>query len=165
MQNKRIEVGELERFNGKSKNNYSISDDDLDYLIKAIEHSERPIVLIGSGIRSANAVEDLKVFSENYSIPLTYSGSAPDIIGLEDPLSIGSVGMMGCSRAGNLAVQNSDLLLVFGSRLNTMTTGEDFQKFAREAKIIIVDIDSVEHSKESIEIDKLIIADLKDVLF
>ncbi len=168
VQNKRIELNDLERFTEKSekiKKNNILSTNDLNYLVNALNNSERPTLLIGSGVRSANAIEDLKIFLDKHPIPVTYSGSAPDTYGLENSLSIGSVGMMGCSRAGNLTVQNSDLLLVFGSRLNTMTTGEDFQKFAREAKIIIVDIDPVEHSKNSIKIDRLIHADIKDVLF
>ena len=69
------------------------------------------------------------------NIPLTYTISAPDVIGSSEKLSIGSVGAMGCSRAGNFTVANCDLLLVLGSRLNSLTTGVDFCKFARHAKI------------------------------
>ena len=72
--------------------------------------------------------------------------------------------MMGCSRAGNLTVQNSDLLLVLGCRLNTMTTGEELQKFCREAKVVIVDIGSGGTPKESVKIDRLIVADIKKTL-
>ena len=71
---------------------------------------------------------------------------------------------MGCTRAGNFTVQNSDLLLVLGSRLSSMTTGPDIKKFARESKVIIVDIDSLEHSKSCLNIDRLVIADVKKVI-
>ena len=70
---------------------------------------------------------------------------------------------MGCSRAANFTVQNSDLIIVLGSRLSSMTTGESC-KFAREAKVVVVDIDRVEHSKNNVHIDRLIIADVKKFL-
>ena len=56
---------------------------------------------------------------------------------------------MGCSRSGNFAVQNTDLLIVLGCRLTSMTTGDSLKDFARSAKIIVIDIDPVEHSKNS----------------
>ena len=65
---------------------------------------------------------------------------------------------MGCSRAGNLAIQNSDLLIVIGSRLSSLTTGEEYCKFAREANTV-VDIDENEHNKTGISIDKFIKSD------
>lgn len=72
---------------------------------------------------------------------------------------------MGCTRAGNFTVQNSDLLLVLGCRLSPMTTGgSDYGKFARSAKVVVVDIDRIEHSKNMVKIDKLIIADVKEFL-
>lgn len=161
IQNMRIKSDELEHYVIENKSNFEPLLEDIDYLTKALRNSERPAILIGSGIRSADAVRDFENFIEKYPIPVTYAGSAPDIYGIENPLSIGSVGIMGCTRAGNFTVQNSDLLLVLGCRLSSMTTGPDLSKFAREAKVIVVDIDRVEHSKNIDKIDRLIIADLK----
>ena len=70
------------------------------------------------------------------------------------------MGRWDVSRAGNFAVQNSDLLIVLGNRLTSMTTWESC-KFARGAKVIIVDIDEIEHSKANVEYEKLILSDLK----
>ncbi len=131
------------------------------YLINEIQKSCRPIILIGKGVKHANAVKDLKEFIHKNKIPLVYSASAPDIFGSCNDLSIGSVGSMGCSRAGNFAIQNSDLVLVIGSRLSSLTTGEEYCKFARSAKKIVVDIDLDEHQKKGIEIDKFIKMDAK----
>ncbi|SVD13086.1 uncharacterized protein METZ01_LOCUS365940, partial [marine metagenome] len=114
IQNERIEPNELEKFVTGNGSNFEPLKEDIEYVTKALHNAERPAILIGSGIRSADAVQDLKAFVEKYSIPVTYAGSAPDAYGLENPLSIGSVGIMGCSRAGNFTVQNSDLLLVLG---------------------------------------------------
>jgi len=164
VQNKRIDPEKLERFIPGKTTKSSPSSSDINYIINALENAKRPALLIGSGVRSAEAIENLALFFEKYPIPVTYSASAPDSYGLDNQLSIGSVGMMGCSRAGNWTVQNSDLLLVLGCRLNTMTTGEEIEKFARDAKVIVVDIDPIEHSKKSINIDRLVIADLKETI-
>ena len=165
IQNMRIEPEELEHFVTEDESKYDPLPEDIKYVSEVLRNSERPVILIGSGIRSADAVRDLEVFLEKYPIPLVYAGSAPDTYGTDNPLSIGSVGSMGCTRAGNFTVQNSDLLLVLGCRLSPMTTGgSDYHKFARSAKVVVVDIDRVEHSKDIVKIDRLIIADVKKFL-
>ncbi|MEK9727148.1 MAG: thiamine pyrophosphate-binding protein, partial [Candidatus Margulisiibacteriota bacterium] len=164
IQNKRIAPQKLHRFIPKKENLFEPIDTDIEYLINAINDSSRPSILIGSGIRSSNAIDVFHELIEKTNIPVTYSNAAPDIFGAEHPFSIGSVGAMGCSRAGNFTVQNSDLLIVLGSRLSSMTTGEDHKTFARAAKVIVVDIDSVEHTKQSIKIDRLIISDAKQLI-
>lgn len=133
---------------------------EIDQVIQSLEAARRPVVLIGRGVRSAGAEDKLREFIEGWQLPLTYAASAPDSYGSAAPLSIGSVGAMGCSRAGNFAIQNADFVLVLGSRLTPLTTGPDFCKFARDAKVKVVDIDPVEHSKESIAIDQFIESDL-----
>src|SRR5439155_23498274 len=71
---------------------------------------------------------------------------------------------IGGTRCGNFTVQNADLLLVLGCRLSPFVTGSEFEKFARAAKIIVVDIDPAEHSKNTIRIDKLVMADVRKFL-
>jgi len=138
-----------------------VSPDALGLVVSALTSAKRPAILIGSGVRSAGAEQDLRLFAKEWSIPVTFTASAPDVYGADYPLSIGSVGSMGCSRAGNFTVQNADLVLVLGSRLNSLTTGLDFSSFARSAQVIVVDIDPIEHSKDSVNVDRLIISDLK----
>lgn len=133
-------------------------------VVSALSKAKRPAILIGNGVRSAGAEKTFRLFAQQWNIPVTYAASATDIYGSAHPLSIGSVGSMGCSRAGNFTVQNADLLLVLGSRLNSLTTGIDFCSFARAAEVIVVDIDPVEHSKESVPVDQLVISDLKHFL-
>ena len=159
IQSARIEPQELKRniFNSTIK---SITLNDLDFLRSSLKSSVRPIIVIGAGVRASETELRLKEFSETNQIPVVYTGSSPDIYSLSNDLCIGSFGSMGCSRAGSFAVQNSDLVLVLGNRLNSLTTGIDFCKFGREATTIVVDIDAVEHSKESVKIDRLILADL-----
>ena len=133
---------------------------DVERIAVDLRQAQRPVVLIGKGVRSAGAEALLHEFVEAWNIPLTYAASAPDSYGAAHSLSIGSVGAMGCSRAGNFAVQNADYVLVLGSRLTALTTGTDYCKFARSAQVAVVDIDPVEHSKAGIRIDRLVPADL-----
>ena len=163
IQNMRIEPDKLDSFIPRLGSDYNTSIDDTKYVSQLLKIAKRPVVLIGSGIRSASAIKELEDFQEKYEIPLVYSASAPDVYGLNNTLSIGSVGIMGCSRAGSFTVQNSDLILVLGCRLSSMTTG-DFCKFGRDAKTVVVDIDQIEHSKNLNNIDRLIVSDVKNFL-
>jgi acetolactate synthase I/II/III large subunit len=164
IQNMRIEPDELERFEPRVDVEFGPFTEDIEYVIKALQSAERPVLLIGSGIRSAGAIPELEKLVNQYSIPVTYATSAADVYGASNQLSVGTVGSMGGTRAGNFAVQNSDLLLVLGNRLSPLTTGPDYDNFARASNVIVVDIDSVEHTKNTVRIDRLIIADVKRFL-
>ena len=76
-------------------------------------------------------------------------------------MCIGSLGSQGCSREGAFTVQNSDLVIVLGSRLNSLAIGLDVEKFARHAKKIIIDINKEEHSKNKFKNSRLVLSDLK----
>lgn len=164
VQNMRIDVEELENFTIPDEIDLKPSIKDIEYLTEALNKANRPVVLIGSGIKSAKAISELEEFINKTKIPVTYTGSAPDVLDYNNTSVIGSVGIMGCTRAGNFAVQNSDLLLVLGNRMTTMITGEDKDKFAREANVIVVDIDEVEHTKGNLNIDYFILSDVKFLL-
>ncbi|KPH09731.1 thiamine pyrophosphate-binding protein [Rhizobium acidisoli] len=138
--------------------------ENINSVVQALSAAKRPVIMIGSGLRSSGAEAAFRQFVKRWNIPVTFAASAPDVYGSGNTLSIGSVGSMGCSRAGSFAVQNADLLLVLGCRLTSLTTGPDFCKFARAAKTIIVDIDELEHSKDTVKIDKFIHAELADFL-
>ena len=87
-----------------------------------------------------------------------------DTYGAAHELSIGTVGAIGCNRAANFTIQNADLVLSIGCRLSPMLTGSEYHKFARAAKLIVVDIDDEEHRKGTVRIDKYIHADAKEFL-
>jgi acetolactate synthase-1/2/3 large subunit len=114
---------------------------------------------VGSGIKLANAVNEFRYLVKKLQIPVIFTSSAPDIYGSKNRISIGSAGSQGCTRAGNFVLQNSDLLIVLGCRLNSAVIGSDIKKFARRAKIILVN----NNKNESIKIKKTIeiISDLK----
>ena len=161
IQNMRVDPEKLPRYSPPKKPEGFLTEEDIQFVRQSLDSAERPVVLIGSGIRSSNSTGELETFLANSQIPVVYSASAPDVYGLDHSLSIGSVGIMGSTRAGNFALQNSDLLLVLGCRLSSMIAGSDPDKFAREASVIVVDIDKVEHSKGTVNIDRLINSDLK----
>jgi len=163
LQNMRIEPDELEHFEIESLN-LSSKDEEIKNIIDSINEAKRPIVLIGNGIRSGDAIEEFYKFIDKTKIPVTYAHSAPDIYGLDNSLSIGAVGSLCGTRAGNFAVQNSDLLIVMGCRMSSMTTGDNPDKFARVAKTIVIDIDKNEHTKNTFHIDEIVLSDVKDVL-
>ena len=133
---------------------------DVSAVLQKLAEAKRPAILIGSEVKTPIASAELRKFVENWNIPVTFDASAPDVFGASHNMSIGSVGSMGCSRAGNFTIQNCDCLLVLGSRLTSIITGPDFCKFAREAKIIVVDTDDLEHKKESVCVDQFVLSDI-----
>lgn len=162
IQNMRVEEKSVV-YNFNNKKNV-LKNKTINNLIKDINISKRPVSLIGNGIKLNNALGEFKKFTEKFQIPVVYTTSAVDAYGSKNKLSIGSIGAQGCSRSGAFCVQNSDLIIVFGSRLNSLTTGPDFNKFGRNAKIIVIDIEKNEHEKKGVKIDKLIETNIKSIL-
>lgn len=129
-------------------------------ILDGLKDAKRPLLFVGGGVRSANAIAELEQFITVTGVPVVFSASAVDAFGSDNELSIGAVGSIGGSRAGNFAVQNADFILVLGSKLCSQTTGEAKQ-FARNAKIIVVDIDKNEHKKKGVAISLEINQDVK----
>ena len=77
---------------------------------------------------------------------------------------MGTVGAIGGTRAGNFTVQNADLVVSIGCRLSPLLTGSQYEKFARAAKLIVVDIDENEHAKDTVRIDRLVLSDAKSFM-
>jgi acetolactate synthase-1/2/3 large subunit len=163
IQNAMVDETKLERFTEKEKV-FTASDEDILYIKNALGNAKRPMILAGHGVRSAGAIDELKKFVESTHIPVAFTRFSCDMLPYDDPYHMGVVGSGGASRFGNFSIQNSDLVLSIGCRLSVETVGSEFDQFAREAKILVVDIDEVEHSKKGVKIDRFIHADAKDVL-
>lgn len=133
-------------------------DEQAQVVAEELGASKRPILLVGGGAR--DAAKEIKKLVEEHKIPLAFSPSACDIYGTSHELSIGAVGSLGGSRAGNFVVQNADYILAVGTKLCSQETGMK-HAFARTAKIIVLDIDENEHTKDGIHIDRIINADAK----
>tara|TARA_Y100000389_G_scaffold160617_1_gene162832 strand:- start:5776 stop:7485 length:1710 start_codon:yes stop_codon:yes gene_type:complete len=101
--------------------------------------AERPIILAGNGIHLSKTKEKFKTFLEHHKLPYVVSFFGSD---LGDDYT-GKTGLIG-NRAGNFAIQNADLVLCLGSRMCKSITGYKRDLFAREAKIVYLDIDESE---------------------
>ena len=132
-------------------------------ILELIQNSERPVIFAGSGIRLSGAHLDFISLVNKLGIPVTSAFNAHDVICDSHPLYIGRPGTVG-DRAGNFAVQNSDLLLILGSRLNIRQVSYSWDTFAKNAQKIWVDIDEVEMNKPTVSASIKICADLGDLL-
>lgn len=131
---------------------------------RELRAAKRPLLFLGGGVRGAGACKQAAALAEKYRLPVVFSPTAADAYGTGHDLSIGAVGSLGGSRAGNFAVQNADYLLVLGSRLCSQIIGAEPERFAPGAHITAVDIDPLEHTKKGAGIDRTVIADVKDFL-
>ena len=133
----------------------------IDEALKLISQASRPVFLIGSGVRSSGAVECFCQLVERTRIPVIFAPSAADTYGSGNKYSIGAVGALGGTREGNLTMANADLIVSIGCSLPALITGENPDTFAREAKLVVVDIDRIQHEKSGPTIDLYIDCDAK----
>ncbi len=156
-----IDTNELKHFVPKIETNQEIKG--IEQFVEMYEQAERPIILAGNGVRLSGSVDKLREFASKNNIPCAVSYLAADYFEQDNPNYVGRLGIKG-DRAGNFALQNSDLIISLGSRLSVCLTGFEYELFARESKLIVVDIDEDEHKKNTVNIDQLICADVGDFL-
>ncbi len=132
-------------------------------ITEKIRQSKRPVFNVGNGVRIAGAHEVLMKVIERLGIPVVTGWNSQDAIYDQHPLYTGRAGGMG-DRAGNFAVQNSDLVFSVGSRLSIRQVGYNYQTWARAAYVIVNDVDAEELKKPSVHADMRIHADAKDLL-
>jgi acetolactate synthase-1/2/3 large subunit len=128
-------------------------------VVERIRHARRPVILAGTGVRLANALPEFDAIIRLLRIPVTTAWTH-DLIASDDELYCGRPGTIG-DRAGNFTVQNADLLLVLGSRLNIRQVSYNWESFARNAFKIQVDVDLAELQKPTVRPDLPIHCDLK----
>ena len=130
------------------------------FVLEKIKKAKRPLLFVGNGVRLAGAEKELLNLVKLLKIPVVTGFAGFDLISSSNPYFVGRPGTIG-QRSGNFAVQNSDLLLVVGSKLNIRMIGYNFKSFARGAYKIMVDIDKEEMNKSTLSIDKKINSDAK----
>jgi acetolactate synthase I/II/III large subunit len=135
----------------------------LELALQRLGSSERPVVLVGAGVRLSGAHDRFLRVIEKLGIAVTTGWNAHDALWNEHPLFVGRPGSVG-DRAGNFAVQNADFLLVLGSRLNIRQVSYNWEAFARAAYVVMIDADQAEMSKGTLSIDLPIHADLAESL-
>jgi acetolactate synthase-1/2/3 large subunit len=121
-------------------------------IVDRIQMAERPVILVGSGVRLAHAEKTFYRAIEKLGIPVTTAWTAVDLLPNDYPLYCGHPGTVG-DRSGNFTVQNADFLLVVGSRLNIRQVSYNWQNFARHAYKVQVDVDEAELKKPLIQSD------------
>lgn len=132
-------------------------------VIAKIKSARRPVWNAGNGIRIAGAHDVFMRVVEKLGMPVVTGWDSEDCIYDEHPLYVGRAGGMG-DRPGNFAIQNSDLVLSVGSRLSIRQVGYNYKTWAREAYVIVNDIDIEELKKPSVHSDMRIHADARDLL-
>jgi acetolactate synthase-1/2/3 large subunit len=141
------------------KSDSNILPEYLENLIKELSNSKRPVIFAGSGVRISGTEAKLLELAEILDIPVVTAWTH-DIFPNNHELFAGRPGTIG-TRAGNFVVQNADLVLILGSRLNIRQVSYNWKSFARNAKKIWVDIDPAEFEKPFIFVDFKIKADLR----
>ncbi len=132
-------------------------------VLEKIKKAERPVFYAGYGIRLSGAYETFRKILKKLNIPVVTYWNAIDMIEDNDDLYCGRAGNMG-DRAGNFAIQNSDLILAVGTRISIRQVGYNWQTWARAAEVIMVDIDKAELKKPTLHVEMPIWADARDFL-
>lgn len=159
-----IETEDLVGWDGDGEENTKpVSEEIIQTVIEKLKASKRPVIYAGNGIRLSGGVKEFHQLVERLEIPVVTCWDSIDLIGTDNKFYCGRGGNMG-DRPGNFAVQNSDLLICIGTRLNIYQVGWHVEKWAREAFTVVVDIDPVELKKKIMRADLPVCADAKDFM-
>ena len=142
---------------------YECKESDARKTIELFNKAERPLVLLGNGIRLANAIPEMEALIKKLNVPVMTTWNGVDLIEDDNPLFFGRPGAVG-HRHANFIQQNADFVLTIGTRLNLLSTGYDFESFLRNAKHVMVEIDENEMKKRSVHPYLKIHADAKSFL-
>ena len=141
----------------------SVPEETINTIIEKIRNAKRPVFHAGYGIRLSGAYDYFRSVAEKLNIPVVTYWNAVDLIEDDNPLYCGRAGNMG-DRPGNWAIQNADLILAVGTRISIRQVGYNWKTWAREAEVIMVDIDKAEMKKPTLHVDMPVWADAKDFL-
>jgi acetolactate synthase-1/2/3 large subunit len=159
-----VETDSLIGFNSNEVNENPIYDKSLtDCIVKMLLSSKRPVIFAGSGIRLGKSHDEFIKLVNKLQIPVVTAWNAHDNLWDEHPCFCGRPGTVG-TRGGNFVVENSDLLLILGCRMNIRQISYNYKDFAKNAYKILVDIDENELKKPTLHIDLPIHANVKDVI-
>lgn len=128
------------------------SESDLDEIASHLINDNRPVLFVGSGIRTADAYQEFLEFLDKWPLACVTGWNSNDLLWDEHPSYSGRPGSVG-NRTGNFAVQFSSCLLVVGCRLNIRQISYNWDNFAQNSWLCHVDIDSAELSKPTLNSD------------
>ena len=139
----------------------TITEQDMDRAVEMIRKASKPFIFVGGGAVLANASDELRAFAHKIQAPVADSLMGKGAFDGADELYTGMVGMHG-TKTSNFGITEADLLIVVGARFSDRVTGTA-SKFAKNAKILQLDIDPAEINK-NIKVDASIIGDVKVIL-
>ncbi|PNV60020.1 acetolactate synthase, large subunit, biosynthetic type [Clostridium sp. chh4-2] len=139
----------------------SITEEDMERALGMIRNSQKPFIFVGGGAVLADASDELRTFAHKIQAPVADSLMGKGAFDGTDELYTGMVGMHG-TKTSNFGFTECDLLIVLGARFSDRVTG-NASKFAKNAKILQIDVDPAEINK-NIRTHASIIGDLKSVL-
>lgn len=166
VQGAKVETDSLIHFNADQEvvwRTPDVKQSQINILIQKIREAKAPLVLAGTGINLGSADEKLLAFLNKYQIPVVTAWNANDTVAYDNPYYVGMPGTVGM-RSGNFAIQNCDLLISLGCRLNIRMIGYTHYDFAKNAFKVIVDVDARELIKPTIQADLPIHADVGQFL-
>lgn len=166
VQGAQIETDDLIHFEPEAEKPWKLpelNDQLVDTILEKIRNANAPLILVGTGIRLGKAEEELLKVVKKLQIPVVTAWNANDVLDYNSPYFAGMPGTVG-TRPGNFAIQNCDLLISLGCRLNIRMIGYNHFDFAKNAYKIIVDIDPRELIKPTIKPDMPVNADVKELL-
>jgi acetolactate synthase I/II/III large subunit len=131
--------------------------------IDLLNGAERPVVLVGNGVRLAGARPEMRRLIERLGVPVLTTWPAHDMVPDDHPLMVGRPGPL-APRGANFTLQNADWLLALGARLDLVVTGYAPQHFARGARKIMVDVDAAELRKMGETVHVPVCADVQDFI-
>ncbi len=140
-----VDIKDVKKYNPITTQKES-STKDLETVLHMLSKAERPVLWLGHGIRLSNSQHLIHKLLDKLSVPVILSWAGLDMLESSHPLNFGRAGVYG-TRAANLIIQNSDLVISIGNRMSILMIGYEQSEFAREAKIIQVDIDEDELNK------------------
>lgn len=142
---------------------HDLVDRQIDQLIAKIKTAKSPVIYVGNGVRLAKREELFITVAERLDIPVVTAISGSDIIWHDHPLCYGKPGICG-DRIGNIMVQNSDLLIILGTRLSIRQVSYAYDLLAPRAYKVMVDADLAEMQKPTLSIDMPIHANLSEFI-
>ena len=142
---------------------HDLVDQQIQQLIAKIKEAKAPVIYVGNGVRLAKREQQFIALAERLNIPVVTAISGSDIIWHNHPLCFGKPGICG-DRIGNIIVQNSDLLIVMGTRLSIRQVSYAYDLLAPKAYKVMVDIDLAEMQKPTLNIDMPIHVNLSEFI-
>lgn len=158
-----VDYDSLRAFDKKELPEYPVSEDDVTKTIALLNKAERPVILLGHGIRLGHAVDEARELYNMLGVPVLTSWNGVDLIEEDHPLYYGRPGAVG-HRAANFIQQTADFVLTIGSRLNLLSTGYNYESFLEKANHVMVDIDRHEMEKKSVHPQLKVVCDAKSFI-